>query len=75
MIQFLKAKVVQMARGQNKNTDSLATLVLSRTEGVPQMIKVELIAEHSINAAKGVSVVAMSEPCWIDPIIEFLAKD
>ena len=39
------------------------------------MIKVELIAEPSVKAAKGVSVVAMFEPCWIDPIIDFLAKD
>ena len=39
------------------------------------MIKVELIAEPSVNAANGVSVVAMFKPCWIDPIIEFLAKD
>ena len=39
------------------------------------MIKVELIAEPSINAAVGVSMVAMSELCWMDPIINFLAKD
>ena len=39
------------------------------------MIKVELIAEPSINAAIGVSMVAMFELCWMDPIINFLAKD
>ena len=39
------------------------------------MIKVELIAKPSINAAVGVSMVAMSELCWMDPIINFLAKD
>ena len=39
------------------------------------MIKVELIAEPSINAAVGVSMVVMSELCWMDLIINFLAKD
>ena len=39
------------------------------------MIKVELIAEPSINAAVGVLMVAMSKSCWMDPIIDFLAKD
>ena len=39
------------------------------------MIKVELIAEPSINAAVGVSMVAMSKLCWMDPIINILAKD
>ena len=64
-----------MARGQNRHTNSLATLALSMTDEVPRMIKVELIAEPSINAAIGVSMVAMSELCCMDPIINFLAKD
>ena len=53
-----------MARGQNRHANSLATLASSMTEEVPQIIKVELVAEPSINAAVGVSVIAMSEPCW-----------
>ena len=39
------------------------------------MIKVEFIVEPSINAAVGVSMVAMSELCWMDLMINFLAKD
>ena len=35
----------------------------------------ELVAEPSINAAIGVSVVAMQEPCWMDPVFDFLAED
>ena len=45
------------------------------TEEVPRIIKVELVMEPSINATVGISVVAMSKPCWMDPIIDFLAKD
>ena len=45
------------------------------TEEVPRIIKVELMAEPSINIAVGVLVVAMSEPCWMDPIINFLVED
>lgn len=33
--QFLKVKVVQVARGQNQHADSLAILVSSLTEEVP----------------------------------------
>ena len=64
-----------MARGQNRHTNSLATLALSMTDEVPRMIKVELIAKPRINTAVGVSMVVMSELCWMDPIINFLAKD
>ena len=45
------------------------------TEEVPRLIKVELMAKPSVNATVGVSVVAVSELCWMDPIIDFLAKD
>ena len=52
-----------MARGQNRHTNSLATLALLMIDEVPRMIKVKLIAEPSINAAIGVTMVAMSELC------------
>ena len=75
MSQFLMAKVVQVARGQNRHTDSPATLAAAMMEKVPQIIKVELVAKPSINVVIGVLMVAMLEPCWMDPIINFLAED
>ena len=45
------------------------------TEDVPQLIKVELVVESSINAGVGVSVAAMFESCWMDPNIDFLVED
>ena len=39
-----------------------------------RLIKVEMVAEPSIDARLGVSVVA-SKPSWMDPIINFLAED
>ena len=52
------------------------------TEDVPRLIKVELITEPSINTTTDVGVVGVSVtvistsgPCWMDPIINFLAKD
>ena len=75
MNQFFKAKVVQVARGQNRHANSLATLASSLTEEVPWLIKLELVAKPSINVGVGVSVVAISELCWMDPIIDFLAED
>ena len=64
-----------MARGQNRHADSLATLASSMTEDVPRLIKLELIAEPSINIAVGVGVVVIStiKSCWMDPIIDLLA--
>ena len=71
-----------MARGQNKHADSLATLASAMTEDVPWLIKVELIMEPSINTAidvgiarVGVTMISTTGPCWMDPIIDFLAKD
>ena len=70
-----EAKVVQVARGQNRYVDSLATLVSSLTEEIPWLIKVELVAELSINTKVGVSVVAIFDMCWMDPIIDLLVED
>ena len=72
---FLMANVVQVARGQNRHADSLATLAATMMEKVPRIIKVELVAKPSINVVIGVLMVAMPEPYWMDPIINFLAED
>ena len=61
MSQFLKANVAQVARGQNRYANSLATLGSSLIEEVPRLIKVELVANPSINAGVGVSVIAISD--------------
>ena len=47
------------------------------TEDVPRLIKVELIVEPTIYTAVGVgvAVILMTEPCWMDLIIDFLAED
>ena len=75
MNQFLKVKVVQVTRGQNWHADSLATLASSLIEEEPRLIKVDLVAEPSIDARVGVSMVAISKPCWMNLIIDFLAED
>ena len=52
-----------MARGQNRHADSLATLASSSNEEIPRLIKVELVAELTINVGVGVSLVTIAEPC------------
>ena len=47
----------------------------SLTEEVPRLIKLELVAEPSINAGVGVSLITTAKPCWMDLIIDILAKD
>ena len=49
---------------------------------MPRLIKVELIAEPSINAVIGVdtagvdiAVISTTGPCWMDSIVDFLAED
>ena len=51
-------------------------------EDVLWIIKVELIMEPSINTVTDVGVarisiivVSTAEPCWMDPIVDFLAED
>ena len=82
MDKFSIAKVVQVALGQNRHADSLATLASTMTKDVPRIIKVELIIELSINTITDVGIVGISativstiEPCWMDSIIDFLAED
>ena len=65
MSKFCTAKVTQVARGQNRHADSLATLASTMTEDVPRLIKVELIMEPSINpvinvGAPGVGIIVIS---------------
>ena len=72
---FLRAKVTQVARGQNRHANSLATLASSMMKDVPRLIKVEFLTELSISVVVGVAVISTSEPCWMDPIIDFLGED
>ena len=60
----------------------MATLALAMIEDVTQIIKVELITEPSISTVTDVDVtridvttVSIAEPCWMDPIIDFLVED
>ena len=61
---------------------SEAMLVSSIAEEIPRLIKLELVLEPSIKAARdvrtarvGVIAIATLGPCWMDPIINFLAED
>ncbi|XP_075645886.1 uncharacterized protein LOC142617079 [Castanea sativa] len=42
---------------------------------VTRLIRVELVAEPSIATRAPVAQVTIAEKCWMDPIIDFLAKD
>ena len=51
-------------------------------EEVPRLIKVELIAEPSISVVDSVgtvevdvAMISTTGPCWMDPIIDFLANN
>ena len=60
MDKFSIAKVVQVALGQNRHADSLATLASTMTKDVPRIIKVELIIELSINTITDVGIVGIN---------------
>ena len=72
---FQKVRVIQVARGQNRHADCLATLVSSLAEEIPRLIKVEVVAEPSINVGVNVSMVTAVRPCWMDLIVDFLTED
>lgn len=61
--QFQEVKVVQIARGQNRHANPLATLVSSLNEEVSWLIKVEVVKKPSIDVRVSVLVVVMAEPC------------
>ena len=82
MGKFYTTKVVQVAQGQNRHADSLVTLASAMIEDVPWIIKVELITKPSINTVTEVGVarisitaVSIAKLCWMDLIVDFLAKD
>ena len=70
MGKFCTTKVTQVARGQNRHADSLATLASAMTENVPRLIKLELVTEPSIGTAiddvvagVGITVISTIAPC------------
>lgn len=73
--QFQKVSLVQISRGQNRHANSLATLASSQTEEVSRLIKVEVVRKPSIDAKVNISTISAFKPCWMDLIIEFLAKN
>ena len=82
MSNFCTMKVIQVARVQNRHADSLATLASSIAEEIPRLIRVELVLEPSIKVAGDagaarveVTAITTLGPCWMNPIIDFLAKD
>ena len=82
MNKFGTVKVAQLGRAQNRHANALATLASLMTEEVPRLIKVELIVKPSISVADNVNtaevdvaMISMTGPCWMDPIIDFLAED
>ena len=79
---FGTVKVAQVSRAQNRHADSLATLASSSTENIPWLVKIELIRKPSIEvksddnlAGVEVAMMLMANPCWMNPIIDFIAED
>jgi len=82
MSNFCTVKVIQVARAKNRHVDSLATLASSIAEKIPRLIKVELVPEPRIKVAGDagaarveITAIATIGPCWMNPIIDFLAED
>nr|POE97696.1 hypothetical protein CFP56_06509 [Quercus suber] len=79
---FRAVKEIQVSWSQNRHVDSLATLASTVTEEIPRLIKVELVKEPSIRVANdliaarfSVTAITTLGPCWLDPIVDFLAED
>ena len=57
-------------------------LASSTTEDTPRLVKIELIRKPTIDvkndydlARVEVAMVSVANPCWMNPIIDFLAED
>nr|XP_023892690.1 uncharacterized protein LOC112004688 [Quercus suber] len=82
MGEFVTVKISQVGLVQNRHVNSLAALASSNIEDVPRMIRVELIAEPSIQVSDDIAIRvgyvttdSPPAPCWMDPVITFLAED
>ena len=72
---FRRVKIVQITQGQNRYADSLAMLTSLLADEIPQLIKVEVVHDPSIDSKVGVSTVSSLESSCMDSIIQFLADD
>ena len=79
---FGTVKVAHVGQAQNRHANSLATLASSAIKDTSRLVKIKLIREPSIDvkndydpARVEVAMVSMANPCWMNPIIDFLAED
>ena len=75
MSKFQNMRLVQISRGQNRHADSLTMLASSLINEVSRLIKVEVVKKPSIDSKVKVLAITISKPCWMDPIVEFLAEN
>ena len=72
-------KVISNLGAKEVEVYSDSRLVVNQVQGsfeeIPQLIKVELVAEPSINTRVCVLLATTVRPCWMDLIIDFLAMD
>ena len=71
--QFKEMEILQISRGGNSHTDSLATLAFSVTDPLSRIVSVELLPLSSV-IPSGKNLILSIQPSvsWMDPIIAYL---
>ena len=72
---FQNVRVVYVAQGTELACRLFKHIGVTINRGNSSINQSGVVAELSTNAGVGVSLVMTIEPCWMDPIIDFLAED
>lgn len=74
--QFKKVEILQISRGNNSRTDSLATLASSMVDPLSRIISIELLPFSSVTPSDGDLILSIHPSAsWMDPLVAYLQNE
>ncbi|XP_043716321.1 uncharacterized protein LOC122664535 [Telopea speciosissima] len=73
IISFNRFKIIQVPRAQNASADALSRLATSNFQDLSRMVYLDVLTSPSIAQSEEVLLVEI-EPCWMDPLINYLQE-
>ena len=67
---FIRVQVKHIPRAENSRADALAKLATASLEDLGRLIPIEHLLEPSVSVDNEEVSPVMSEPSWIDPIMD-----
>ena len=71
---FVRVQIRHVPRAENSRADALAKLATASQEDLDMLVPVEHLSEPSVNINSEEISPVMSEPSWMDPILDYLVE-